>query len=175
MTEIEAAIGIEQLKKLPKLIENRIVNANYFKNELSKIEGIIPPLIDENNRHVYYVQAFKFKKDIIGIDRNTFIGAIKAEIPSAVLREDTPLIGSGYVKPLYLLPLFQQRATHCSFNCGKYYGKVDYSLGICPVTEKLYFDELFTHEYMRPGMTHKDMDDVIAAFWKVSENLNELK
>ena len=175
MTEIEAAIGIEQLKKLPKLIENRIVNANYFKNELSKIEGIIPPLIDENNRHVYYVQAFKFKKDIIGIDRNTFIGAIKAEIPSAVLREDTPLIGSGYVKPLYLLPLFQQRATHCSFNCGKYDGKVDYSLGICPVTEKLYFDELFTHEYMRPGMTHKDMDDVIAAFWKVSENLNELK
>jgi dTDP-4-amino-4,6-dideoxygalactose transaminase len=113
-------------------------------------------------------------KDIIGIDRNTFINAVKAEIPSAFLREDTPLIGSGYVRPLYLQPLYQQRATHCSFNCERYKGSVDYSKGICPNAEKLHFEELFTHEYMRPGMSNEDMDDVIEAFQKVAENVNEL-
>jgi perosamine synthetase len=174
MTEIEAAIGREQLKKLPKLIDDRINNANYIANRLSEIPGIIPPFIEIGSRHVYYKQPFKYKKDIIGIDRNTFINAIKAEIPSAVMREDTPLIEAGYVKPLYLLPIFQKRAMHCSFNCEKYKGSVNYSEGICPVVEKLHFHELFSHEYMRPGMSIQDMDTVVNAFYKVSENINEL-
>jgi perosamine synthetase len=175
MTEMEAAVGIEQLKKLPNLLDQRLKNASFFEKELSKIAGIIPPHIQDNTLHVYYVQAFKFKKDIIGIDRNTFLNALKAEIPSAELREDTPLIGAGYVKPLYLQPLYQQRATHCSFNCEKYKGSVDYSKGICPTAEKLHFEELFTHEYMRPGMEQKDLEDVVAAFHKVLDNIDELR
>lgn len=175
MTEMEAAVGIEQIKKLPSLIEERLKNAAFFAKELGEIHGIIPPSVEKGNKHVYYVQAFKFKKDIIGIDRNTFIKAIKAEIPSAILREDAPLIGAGYVKPLYLQPLYQQRATHCSFNCEKYKGTVDYSRGICPIVEKLHFEELFSHEYMRPGMRKSDMNDVLAAFHKVIEHVEELQ
>jgi len=175
MTEMEAAVGIEQLKKLPSLVDQRIQNANFLANELGKIPGLIPPIIEAGSKHVYYQQPFKFKKNIIGIDRNTFINAIKAELPSAVLREDTPLINMGYVRPLYLLPLFQQRATHCSFNCEKYKGTVDYSRGICPIVEKLHYEELFSHEYMRPGLSKEDLADVITAFNKVAENVNELK
>jgi dTDP-4-amino-4,6-dideoxygalactose transaminase len=175
MTEIEAAIGIEQLKKLPLLITKRIHNADYLSKGIGLIPYIVPPVIEPGSKNVYYQQAFKFKKDIAGIDRNTFINAVKAEIPSAILREDTPLIGLGYVKPLYLQPLYQQRATFCSFNCEKYKGHVDYSRGICPVAEKLHFEELFTLEYMRPGMTKADMDDVVEAFVKVNQNINELK
>jgi perosamine synthetase len=175
MTEIEAAIGIEQLKKLPELLEERIKNAGFFAREFAKLPFITPPLIENGNRHVYYLQALKFNRKLIGIDRNAFVNAIKAEIPSAVLREDTPLIGAGYVKPLYLQPLYQQRATDCSFNCGRYKGNVSYKKGICPNAELLHFDELITHEYMRPGMANSDMNDVIAAFIKVSRNINELK
>ncbi|MCW3116596.1 MAG: DegT/DnrJ/EryC1/StrS aminotransferase, partial [Chitinophagaceae bacterium] len=81
MTEMEAAVGIEQLKKLPSLIEARLENAAYFEKELSKIPGIIPPVVENDCLHVYYLQAFKFREEIVGIDRNTFINAIKAEIP----------------------------------------------------------------------------------------------
>ncbi|OGI11756.1 MAG: DegT/DnrJ/EryC1/StrS aminotransferase [Candidatus Margulisbacteria bacterium GWF2_35_9] len=175
MTEIEAAIGIEQLKKLPNLIEERLKNAVYLSKEIAKLPYFIPPVVEQESKHVYYQQAFKFKKDIAGIDRNTFINAVKAEIPSAILREDTPLIGAGYVKPLYLQPLYQKRALHCSFNCEKYKGHVDYSKGICPIVEKLHFEELITLEYMRPGMSKVDLNDVIAAFYKVAQNINELK
>lgn len=174
MTEIEAAIGIEQLKKLPQLVEDRIQNANYFAEKIGQISGIKAPFIESNSTHVYYKQPFKFDKNIIGVHRNKFIEAIKAEIPSAILREDTPLIESGYVKPLYLLPIFQNRATHCAFNCIKYQGEVNYNLGSCPNVEKLHFEELFSHEYMRPGMSKDDMDEVISAFYKVVENIDEL-
>ncbi len=175
MTEMEAAVGIEQLKKLPGLIDERLQNAAYFSSEIGKMNGIVPPFVEPGSKHVYYLQALKFDKQIIGVDRNTFVNAIKAEIPSAVLREDTPLIGAGYVRPLYLQPLYQQRATHCSFNCEKYKGQVDYSKGICPVAEKLHFEELITHEYIRPGMSKSDLDEVLAAFYKVAEHVDELR
>jgi len=175
MTEMEAAVGIEQLKKLPGLLERRIQNANIIARELGKIKGLIPPVIEPGSKHVYYVQPYKFKKDIVGVGRNKFIEAVKAEIPSAVLREDTPILAMGYVRPLYLSPLFQQRATHCAFNCEKYKGHVSYEKGICPNAEKLHYEELFSHEYMRPGMSKADIDDVITAFNKVAENIDELR
>ena len=99
---------------------------------------------------------------------------MKAEIPSSVLREDTPLLSVGYATPLYLQPIYQKRAVHCSFNCERYKGTVSYDKGICPVAEDLHFNKLFMHEYMRPGMSKEDMDDVVTAFIKVSQNLNEL-
>jgi len=174
MTEIEAAIGIEQLKKLPELVEERITNVAYFAEALGQLPAITPPVIEAGSKHVYYLQAFKYNQEITGVHRNKFIEAIKAEIPSAVLREDTPLIGAGYVRPLYLQPLYQKRATYCSFNCGKYEGAVSYEKGICPTAEALHFNELFTHEYMRPGMSKEDIRDVLNAFEKVYSNINEL-
>jgi perosamine synthetase len=174
MTEIDAAIGIEQIKKLPFLIEERIENANFFAQKIGQIPGIKAPIIENNSKHVYYKQPFRFDQNIIGIHRNKFIEAIKAEIPSAILREDTPLIESGYVKPLYLLPIFQNKTTHCSFNCSKYNGIVDYSKGSCLNVEKLHYDELFSHEYMRPGMSKNDIEDVVNAFYKVIDNIKEL-
>lgn len=174
MTEIEAAIGIEQLKKLPQLLKQRIENVNFIIDNL-KIDGFLLPKIEKENLAVYYLQAIKFKKEKFGITRNSFIDALKAEIPSAVLREGTPLIGAGYVKPLYLQPIYQNRISLCSFNCPRYEGSVSYEKGICKNAELLHFEELFTHEYMRPGMSKHDLQDVVDAFHKVIENINELK
>ena len=175
MTEMEAAVGIEQLKKLPELIEKRISNANYLSKILGTLPGIIPPLVKEGCRHVYYQQAFKFKKEIAGVGRNTFVDAVKAELPVMRLRESTPIMGTGFAPPLYLQPIYQQRLHKCSFNCPRYEGNVSYERGLCPVTERMYFEEVFTHEYMRPTFTKYDLEDVINAYMKVYENLSELK
>lgn len=174
LTEIQAAIGVEQLKKLPHLLEERLVNASFLAEKLGAIPGLTPASVETGSKHVYYVQPFKFSAAKFGVHRNRFIEAVKAEIPSAVLREDTPLIGSGYVRPLYLQPIYQRRSVGCSFNCPKYEGKVDYAKGLCPVTERMHFDELFTHEFMRPGMTKTDLIDVVNAFEKVAENVGQL-
>jgi perosamine synthetase len=174
LTEIQAAIGSEQLKKLPQLIEQRLENAAYLAERLGSIPGLAAPVTESHSLHVYYLQAFKYSQAVFGVPRDRFIAAIKAEIPSAVLREDTPLIGAGYVRPLYLQPLYQKRAAGCSFNCPKYEGKVSYDKGLCPVAERMHFDELLTHEFMRPGMAKADLDNVVAAFRKVAEHAREL-
>ena len=38
----------------------------------------------------------------------------------------------------------------------------------------MHFEELFTHEFMRPGMSKGDLEDVVRAFEKVLGNMNEL-
>lgn len=175
MGEIEAAIGIEQLKKLNRLLRERILNAHFLAREIGKLPGITSPKISPRVKHVYYLQAFKFNERIVGIPRNLFVNAVKAELPSARLRETVPLLNFGYAKPLYLQPIYQRRLGRCSFNCSHYTGRVSYRKGLCPVAERMHFYELFTHEFMRPGMSHKDLLDVIAAYEKVYEHAGALK
>ncbi|MCB0716355.1 MAG: DegT/DnrJ/EryC1/StrS family aminotransferase [Chitinophagaceae bacterium] len=175
MTEIECAIGIAQLKKLPSLLQQRLDNVAFFNEKLSAFPAFeLLPELANDSVHTYYVYPIKFHQEIAGVHRNKFVEALQAELPSAYLRETAPLIGKGYVKPLYLLPIFQQKAAwayHSSF----YKGTVDYTEGICPVVEKMHNEVLFTHEYMRPGMSQEDMMDVVNAFEKIFENINELK
>lgn len=175
MPEIEAAIGLEQLKKLPALISARIERATDFSRRLKSYSGLTPPLVRPEAKHVYYSHAVKFDSSAVGIHRNTFVKALSAEIPSAKLRETTPLIGAGYVRPLYLLPFFQSRLSQCSFNCPRYEGQVSYASGICPVTERMHNTELFGHEFIRPSMSSEDIDDVFRAIDKVYSNLTSLK
>ena len=176
LTEIQAAMGITQLHRLEELIVKRIENAEFIAEKLSQLPGIIAPAVYENCRHVYYMQPFKFKDDIIGVPRNIFIKAVAAELPpTEQMPPDEKFIYAGYVEPLYLQPLYQTAgAIKCSFNCPRYKGSVAYHKGICPVTERMHEKELFNHEYMRPPMTINDLNDFVAAFEKVYENRQEL-
>lgn len=174
MTEVEAAIGIQQLKKLPGLLQQRLDNVAFFNKHLAAFPAFeLLPELEAGSCNTYYLYPVKFKQEIAGIHRNAFVDALKAEIPSAVLRETAPLIGAGYVKPLYLSPIYQQKASW-AFNPAFCKNMPDYSLGICPVTENMHFHQLFTHEYMRPGMTQEDMLDVVRAIEKIFENKSEL-
>ncbi|HEX7905935.1 MAG TPA: DegT/DnrJ/EryC1/StrS family aminotransferase [Chitinophagaceae bacterium] len=175
MTEIECAIGIEQLKKLPGLLEQRLENVAFLDEKLSAFPAFETlPLLIDGSVNTYYVYPVKFNKEIAGMHRDVFVEALKAEIPSAVLRETAPLIGAGYVKPLYLQPIYQQKAAW-AFDANLYRRGVNYDKGICPVAETMHFEVLFTHEYMRPGMTKKDMMDVVNAIEKIFENAGELE
>ncbi|HEX7456426.1 MAG TPA: DegT/DnrJ/EryC1/StrS family aminotransferase [Candidatus Nanoarchaeia archaeon] len=54
MTNIAAAIGVEQLKKLEGFTKKRIENATYLNKNLGKVEGVIRPTIPEGYRHVFH-------------------------------------------------------------------------------------------------------------------------
>ncbi len=170
MTEIQAAIASEQLKKLNALTEPRIELANYLTERIFKIDGITPPVVLPECKHVYYVYSMKFDEEKIGISRTSFVKALNAE---GILHWE------GYCKPLYMLPMYQNRMVFggkgCPFNCHYYDGNVSYEKGLCPVTEKMYEKELFFNDFCRPPLTKKDLDDVVNAFYKVLENKDELR
>ena len=54
MTDIAAAIGVVQLKRLEEFNEKRIENAEYLTEHINSIEGIEPPYVAENIRHVFH-------------------------------------------------------------------------------------------------------------------------
>ena len=173
MTEIEASIARVQLKKLQPLIEERIDNVNYISKRLSKLPFLKVAETREEATHSYYIHPITFDKEIAGIDRNSFIEAVKAELPRTIMRDDsTVLLSYGYLKPLYMQPMYQERVC---------FGEYPFSLtertykwGDCPVCEDMHENRLVTHELMRPGMSRDDMDDVVDAFYKVWENIEEI-
>lgn len=178
--EIEAAIGREQLRKGPSLIDQRKSNVAYLESKLTGLQGLSMPTIGSAGDHVYYIHALDYDAEATGVPREVLVEALKAELPSTELREgEGPLMGMGYVKPLYLLPLFLKRIGYsergCSFNCPRYDGAVTYRQGMCPNVERAHYSRVITHELMRPGMTHDDLDDVAASFHKVWENISVLK
>ena len=138
MTEIEAAITRCQLKKLPELICERRKNIEYLEKELSKIPFLTMPKVRNDSDHVYYNHCILFDEKAAGINRNTFVEAIKAELMPIMLRETEGIkIGCGYVKPLYLQPLFQKKIAYGKngFPWSMTGEKYNYSKGICPVVE----------------------------------------
>ncbi len=54
MTEMAAAIGICQLKKLPAWTEKRMGNARFLTEVLSAKDSIVTPFVPEGYRHVYH-------------------------------------------------------------------------------------------------------------------------
>lgn len=180
MTEIEAAIGREQLKKLNYLLAERKKNIDYLEKRLSSIPCLAMTSVRSESTHVYYLHTMKFKESIAGIHRNKFVDAVKAELQVIELRETEGVkIGSGYVKPLYLQSIYQEKIAFGQsgypWNINENTRKISYANGLCPVVEQMHFNELITHELMRPGMMQEDLDDVVKAFEKVWENVEALK
>jgi dTDP-4-amino-4,6-dideoxygalactose transaminase len=170
MTEVQAAIGIEQLKKLESLVAPRIELASYLAGKLKPLGVFKPAVTLTGCRHVFYVHAIRFDARKAGISRNLFLEAARAE--------GIPLAG-GYVQPLYLAPMYQKKLAQGKsgfpFVGPHYQGKPDYSRGICPVTERMHFEELFYHDLMRPPLRESDMDDIFRAFEKILNHSEKLK
>mgnify|MGYP002154822870 CR=1 FL=1 len=75
MTELQAAIGLVQLKKLEGFTERRIRNAEYY-NQHIKISGLKLPYKKSGVKHVYHQYAVTIKDDF-SISRDEFMQYLK--------------------------------------------------------------------------------------------------
>jgi dTDP-4-amino-4,6-dideoxygalactose transaminase len=170
MTELEAAVAIEQFKKLDFMNDHRIELAEYLTERLLMFDDLILPQIDHADKHVYFVYPIRIKVDILGVSRDIIVKALQAEgIP----------FGGGYVKPIYLEPLYQKKIAYgrdgCPFTCKFFNGEVDYHKGICPVAEEMYEKELMLTPVCKYPHSKADIDSVVEGFEKVFDNLEALK
>jgi dTDP-4-amino-4,6-dideoxygalactose transaminase len=176
-TELQAAIAIEQFKKLKGFLAHRTQLGQYLSSRLSSIPGLTVPAIESGSTHSYYMYPIRFDEGIIQISRNLFLRAVSAELPKPRFWDTTPL-AEGYVKPLYLNPVYQKKIAigkkgfPFNFNYGVTY---EYYKGLCPITEKLYEKELMVTPLVREGMSMEDIKDFADAIEKVICNLHELK
>lgn len=63
MTEMQAAIGLVQLKKLEEFVEKKRKNAKLLTKLLEEIDGIIPPTELPNCKHCYMLYSVRVLKD----------------------------------------------------------------------------------------------------------------
>ena len=61
MTDIAAAIGLEQLKKIDGFNAKRIENAKYLNEGLAGIDLIETPVLKDGCKHVYHQYTIKIK------------------------------------------------------------------------------------------------------------------
>ncbi len=71
MTDVGAAIGVEQLKKLPSFNNSRRNNAKFLDENLAGIDGVETPFVLDNAWHVYHQYT------IICRDRSSIIESLK--------------------------------------------------------------------------------------------------
>jgi dTDP-4-amino-4,6-dideoxygalactose transaminase len=180
LPEMECAITRCQLKKLPQLVKDRQENCEYLSEKFKQLPMFKAPAVKPDCTHSYYVYSMRYDETQTGVPRNKIVEALQKELPVTEMREyEGPMIWGGYVKPLYLQPMFQQKIAYGSkgfpFYSPLYEGTVDYSKGLCPVTERMYEKELIMHEIIHAFMNKDDMNDLYNAFEKVIEHIDELK
>ena len=167
--EIECAIGIEQLSKLPRLVKERQMLAQGLTLELSGLPYLQTPIIADDRDHAYYVYPLIVDVDGLGVTRDRLCDALQAEGLSVMRRYQN----------IHLLPMYQKKIAFGKsgfpWNSDFCKRNVVYDKGICPVAEELN-DETF----LGIGMCVFDLDmgDIALigkVFKKVWANLNVLK
>jgi dTDP-4-amino-4,6-dideoxygalactose transaminase len=155
--ELEAAIAEVQLARLDELTAPRIAHAERLTEGLSDLEGVTPPHVPENTRHVYYLHVVRLDEQALGVPRSAFAAALQAEgIP----------VTEAYVAPIYRQPLYQQRAA-AAFGDPRNAGSGTYEPGTCPTCERMHDREVVFHPLVHAGLADADVDDIVAAFRKV--------
>jgi len=163
MTEFQAAIGREQLKKLDRMVEARRRNATYLTKYLRQIEGIAPPSEASWARHAFYYYAMRIDTEILGVSRELFEKALSAEGIPLTPSRSTPLVPKT--------ELFRKKigygATHCPFSCPHRANEIDYEAQRFPVAEAV-DKEVFWLTDALPILRRKELNDIIAAAEKVA-------
>lgn len=172
MTEIVASIARVQLSKLNELNKQRLDLVSELKMSLRKFDFLDPLsgcdscsscLPGVKCKNTYYVFPMRFNSDIAGISRDDFSRALNAEGINFY---------QGYVRPLYLQPVYQNKSL---FKFGYPFSarenedcNQNYEQGICPVAEKFHFEEMLINEHIRPPNTMDDVRQIFLAIDKVA-------
>ena len=168
--EIEAAIGIEQLKKLKTIISVRQNIAEKLNKNLSKLEGIQVPIVRKDCTHVYYTYQMKLDLEKIGVPREIIFKALEAE----------GIVGLGInYANIHLLPMYQKKIAYGSmgfpWNSEICKREVSYEKGICPVAENIQDNLYLGFQTCLHELDDTDIDLVIQSFEKVWLSLESLK
>lgn len=166
LSEIQAAMLLPQLDRLPELVTRRQRAADRLSAGLADIDGIEPPTRGAGvTAHAFHLYAMRFDADAFGTDRSAFLQALRAEgIPA----------GGGYGTPLDRQPAFAQRrfpalpGDELADSPVNSYGTVD-----LPVTEALCRTHVWLPQFVLLA-DEQALDQVVEATRKVRDHVAEL-
>jgi perosamine synthetase len=162
MDEIQAAIGLAQLKKLPSMITKRQQIGYYLNRELTNVKGIKTPEIPSYAEPSFNWWAGYVKPEEIGL--KTPQEYVKR------LDKDGKLLSIIYPEPLYMTKIFQDLVGFghgCPWDCKHYGKKIEYNKGLCPNVEKI--SPNLIHLGLQPNFRKEHLDYIVSKFKKISQ------
>ena len=164
--EIESAIGIQQFKKLNKIIKFRQKLAKTLINGISNLKGLQSPIVKKGNTHVYYVIPFVLDLNKFKFNRDKIIKFLKKE-------KIVGIVG-GYTN-LHLLPIFKNKIAYGKkgFPWSSFNKKIRYKKGICKNAEELHDKTFFYLALCAYDYKISDMKSYIHKFKKVWKKITK--
>jgi L-glutamine:scyllo-inosose aminotransferase len=164
MTEWQAAVLREQLRRLPEQHQRRAARIERFEKQIAAIPGLRPLQRDER---VTERTAYHF---ILRYDHECFAGVARDQVLLALMAEGVPCYGRFYV-PLSEDPLFaMDERTNPVARSG-----VDYSRRSFPVASRAAYEEsIWLPHFLFLG-GDEDVDELVAVFAKVQANAAALR
>lgn len=169
MTELSAALGRAQLPRLAAVNAWRNGNHEVLVAELAELPWLTPPYVAPEVSYVSHVAAFLYDRQALGLSREVFIAALRAEgVP----------VGTGYTRTQYECPTFLRRIAMgrhgFPWTAGAKPSPVTYERGQCPVAESLLGERFLWFYHVAHPSTADDMREVAAAIKKVGAHASEL-
>ncbi|HEB30518.1 MAG TPA: DegT/DnrJ/EryC1/StrS family aminotransferase [Spirochaetes bacterium] len=141
MTDIQAAIGIEQLRRLDENREKRAAVAESYSQFFKEYDFVKTPEVKSGVTHGWHLYPVVIDFNRMNIDRDTFIAALGAE----------NIASNVHFIPVHMMSYYVKK-----------YG---YKPGDFPNAYRVYLNEVSLPIY--PQMTRTDINDVLEALSKL--------
>jgi len=164
MSNLQAAVGLAQLRKVRWVVERRIHLANMLTELIGELDGLTPPVVANNSVHTYWFYSMQIDEERLGLSPGEFVKRLNSEgIPAS----------ANYIgKPIFLYEMVRSKKIHgdspCPFGCPLSGGtnEVKYEEGVCPRTEE-FLDEMVIF-WINEFYTEDDVQDIAKAVRKVT-------
>ena len=146
MTDLQAALGLSQLKKLPEFLQRRREIAAKYNDAFGGMEGLVIPHQAPDVQSSWHLYVLRWRRDRFRGNRRMWFDALRAEN-----------IGVH----VHYIPVYRQ----------PYYRAIGYEGVRCTEAEALY-EEMMTLPIF-PAMTGEDVEHVIEAVRKVYKHFRK--
>lgn len=79
MMDIQAALGIHQLKQIDRNWDRRQTTWNRYDNAFRELPVTLPEAPSPNTRHAYHLYTLQIDSSIVGMTRDSFVEAMRGE------------------------------------------------------------------------------------------------
>ena len=165
--EIESAIGIEQLKKLKKIVKFRADHTKTIISELKKLKGLILPKFKKKKEPSHYTMPLRISDAIIKkVGRKKLVKKLQSN--------GVYCISQGYMN-LHLMSMYKYKIAYGSkgfpWNIFDKDKNINYSKGICPNAEKLHFYSYLAFSPFYYEMNKREIKFLLNGFVKTWQQL----
>lgn len=159
MSELEGAVALAQLRKLPAPVVKRRALAARLDAAIKDLAAVSAPAVPTNTKHSYWLYMLRVNREAAR--------ATAREFGDALVAEGVPAWVEYIVDPLYLSPMF---TGPCTYSTSGYpfttYGTQKFERGLCPAAEAVLHDVIAI--LWNENYTEAQVDQIAAAIHKVA-------